>query len=210
MSDYTENFTSVSGDTVDSTELETEFDAIATAIATKLDSDGSGAMTGALSMGSNKVTSVTDPTSAQDAATKAYVDGAEVIGFSAPATGVIVTSEAVEDSITIAIPSSWGGYYLEAQGIMEITETTAMSSDITIEIRVRSGTGTGGTILSTVTVGVGQAVPDNTVPVPVYAYLASQSTTGNVSMAVTSQASGESGKMSHTGFKWRLKARRTS
>lgn len=76
MSDYTEGFTSVNGDVVDATELETEFDAIATAVNSKLDADGSGTMTGALNMGSNKITSVTDPTAAQDAATKAYVDAA--------------------------------------------------------------------------------------------------------------------------------------
>lgn len=78
MANYTETFTSVNGDVVDASELETQFDDIATAIATKLDSDGSGAMTGALSMGSNKITNVTDPTADQEAATKAYVDGRSV------------------------------------------------------------------------------------------------------------------------------------
>ena len=68
MSNYTETFNSVNGDTADATELETQFDAISTAIATKLDSDGSGTMTGALNMGSNKITNLTDPTNAQDAA----------------------------------------------------------------------------------------------------------------------------------------------
>lgn len=40
----------------------------------KLNLDGTLAMTGALDMGSNLINNVTDPTSAQDAATKAYVD----------------------------------------------------------------------------------------------------------------------------------------
>jgi hypothetical protein len=36
--------------------------------------DGTVAMTGALNMGTNKITSVVDPSAAQDAATKNYVD----------------------------------------------------------------------------------------------------------------------------------------
>lgn len=67
MSNYTENFTSINGSTTDATELEAEFDAIATAIATKLDSDGSGAMTGDLNMGSNNIENLSDPVSANDA-----------------------------------------------------------------------------------------------------------------------------------------------
>ena len=50
---------------------------ITTSIATKLPKDGSEAMTGNLDAGSNKVVNVTDPTSAQDAATKTYVDTAD-------------------------------------------------------------------------------------------------------------------------------------
>jgi len=45
-----------------------------TQLDTKVSRDGSLAMTGALNMGSNKITNVTNPTAAQDAATKAYVD----------------------------------------------------------------------------------------------------------------------------------------
>jgi hypothetical protein len=47
---------------------------IATTIGTKLPKDGSEAMTGDLDLGTNKVINVVDPTSAQDATTKNYVD----------------------------------------------------------------------------------------------------------------------------------------
>lgn len=46
---------------------------VTNSIATKLPLAG-GTMSGEIAMGSNKITGVTDPTSAQDAATKAYVD----------------------------------------------------------------------------------------------------------------------------------------
>ena len=50
---------------------------ITTSIATKLPKDGSEAMTGALAMGTNKITGLGNPTSTQDAATKTYVDTAD-------------------------------------------------------------------------------------------------------------------------------------
>jgi hypothetical protein len=69
MSNYTETFTKVNGNTIDVADFETEFDAIAAAISSKLDSDGSGTMTGDLDMGNNSITDVSDPTNDQDAAT---------------------------------------------------------------------------------------------------------------------------------------------
>lgn len=51
---------------------------ITNSIATKLPLAG-GNMTGAIDMGANKITSVADPTLAQDAATKAYVDAADAL-----------------------------------------------------------------------------------------------------------------------------------
>jgi hypothetical protein len=51
---------------------------ITTSIATKLPLAG-GTMTGAIAMGTSKITGLGDPTTAQDAATKAYVDTADAL-----------------------------------------------------------------------------------------------------------------------------------
>jgi len=51
-----------------------------TSPATKLDVNGAGSFAGALDMNSHQINEVTDPTSAQDAATKNYVDKINAIG----------------------------------------------------------------------------------------------------------------------------------
>jgi hypothetical protein len=148
MSNYTEGFTSTTGDTVDAAELETEFDAIAAAISSKLDSDGTGAMTGNLNMGSNKITSVTDPTDAQDAATKAYADarhatGTEVAttsGTTASFTGIAagakhivlafsnVSTDNASSILTIQLGDSGG---LETTGYTSYTVNNTQTSTVT-------------------------------------------------------------------------------
>lgn len=71
--------------------------------------DGTRALTGDLSMGSNKLTNVTDPTSAQDAATKAYVDANAGGGYyeiivSGSNPPVAVTNEASDDFLYGLVP----------------------------------------------------------------------------------------------------------
>ena len=49
--------------------------------------DGTATFAGAIAMGTNKITGVGDPTSAQDAATKAYVDSQSSGGGGGVSTG---------------------------------------------------------------------------------------------------------------------------
>ena len=72
----------VSGTTITTTWANTTLTDIANSLTGSVAADGQTPMTGALNMGSNKVSAVTDPTVAQDAATKNYVDTA-VTGLSA-------------------------------------------------------------------------------------------------------------------------------
>jgi hypothetical protein len=66
----------VSGTTITTTWANNTLTDIANTLTASVASDGQTPMTGALNMGSNKITAVTDPTNAQDAATKAYTDAA--------------------------------------------------------------------------------------------------------------------------------------
>jgi hypothetical protein len=64
----------VSGTTITTTWANSTLTDIASALTGSVAADGQTPMSGSLNMANNKVISVTDPTSAQDAATKAYVD----------------------------------------------------------------------------------------------------------------------------------------
>ena len=66
----------VSGTTITSSWANTTMQNIADGLTQSVASDGQTTMSGALNMGNNKVISVTDPTNAQDAATKNYTDTA--------------------------------------------------------------------------------------------------------------------------------------
>ena len=106
--------TSVAADTVESngvelrandyityTQLNANLNAVSSNADAKVDKAGD-TMTGALAMGTNKITGVGDPTTAQDAATKAYVDS--LLGASIVPT--YVTNTSVGTSNVIALTNS--------------------------------------------------------------------------------------------------------
>ena len=76
---------------------------VATLTATQFNRDGSTSMTGNLNTGNNKITNLADPTSAQDAVTKAYLERTGSIASAQIADGTIVdgdvnASEAISGS----------------------------------------------------------------------------------------------------------------
>ena len=71
----------VTGTTITSSWANTTMQNIADGLTQSVSNDGQTPMTGALNMANNKVISVTDPTNAQDAATKAYVDTADALSL---------------------------------------------------------------------------------------------------------------------------------
>ena len=105
--------------------IQTQLNTLTTADTTKLALAG-GTMAGALAMGSNKITAMADPTAAQDASTKAYVD-AQVSGLS---TTLTVSDGTTTDNVTVGTDT------LVLAGGTNITTAT---TDNTITINV-SGT----------------------------------------------------------------------
>ncbi len=84
----------VTGTTITSNWANTTLSDISTALTGSLASDGQTPVTGDIQMGGNKVTGMGTPTSAQDATTKAYVDGV------AAALGTMATQNANNVAIT--------------------------------------------------------------------------------------------------------------
>jgi hypothetical protein len=125
------------GITQSTTAINTANAASATAIAAaasiggKLDKSG-GTMTGAIAMGANKITGLGDPTSAQDAATKAFVD-TQVGVVSASATSAASSASASAASAAAAASSQTAAAGSAANanasaGAAATSATTAASS----------------------------------------------------------------------------------
>jgi hypothetical protein len=101
-----------------------------TTIATKLPLAG-GTMSGAINMGSNLINAVTDPVSAQDAATKNYVDTANSTQDTAIAAKLPLAGGTMTGNITFNAGQTIDGYVVEtsATGSAEIPAGTTAQRD---------------------------------------------------------------------------------
>ena len=144
----------VTGTTISSTWANSTLTDIASALTASVAADGQTPMTGSLNMANNKVISVTDPTNAQDAATKAYVDA---VGFTvAPGTsGNVLTSNGTawtSATPAVAVPTGainmWPtataptGYLLCAGSAVSRTTYAALFAVISTTFGVGDGTTT--------------------------------------------------------------------
>ena len=134
--------------------------------------DGTVTMTGALNMGSHKVTSVTDPTADQDAATKKYVDTAisgvsggmvfkGTIGTNGSAgSSLPITGVKVGDTYKIITDGTYASQAAKIGDLFIATATTPTwayvpSGDDTAVTQVATGSGlTGGPITTTGTISL--------------------------------------------------------
>jgi hypothetical protein len=131
---------------------------------TKLPLDGSGTMAGAIAMGTNKITGMGDPTAAQDAATKTYVDGADTTGNAATASALATARNiggvSFDGSADINLPGVNAGGNQDTTGNAATASALATGRNINgtsfdgsadITVTAAAGTLTGSTLASGIT-----------------------------------------------------------
>jgi hypothetical protein len=136
----------VTGTTISSTWANTTLADIANALTGSLAADGQTTATGNLNMGTNKITNLTDPASAQEAATKNYVDTyvgnlgtmATQNANNVTITGGSISSILEKITITGSAPSATTNYDFSTQAVQYYTSNC--TTNFTLNVRGNSTT----------------------------------------------------------------------
>lgn len=169
----------------------------------KLNRDGTQAMTGALSMGTNKITNLVDPTSAQEAATKNYVDTgvtSQVVAAAASATAAATSATNAATSATNAASSatSASGSATTATTQASNASTSASNAATSATNSANSATSAAGSA-TTATTQASNAATSAT-NAATYASNASTSATASASSATSAASSATAAAASYDSF----------
>ena len=159
----------VTGTTITTTWANTTLSDIASSLTGSVAADGQTPMSGSLNMANNKVSAVLDPTSAQDAATKTYVDTADTTNLALTLLKANNLSD-VANATTARTNLGLGSIATQASSAVAITGGTI--TGIT-DLAVADG-GTGASTATNARTNLGVAIGTD-----VLAYVA-PSTSGNV------------------------------
>jgi len=136
----------VTGTTISSTWANTTLTDIANALTGSLATDGQTTATGNLNMGTNRIVNTSDPTNAQDVATKNYVDtyvGALGTMSTQNANNVAITGGSISSilegaTVTGTAPSASIDYDFKTQAVRYYTSNN--STNFTVNVRGNSTT----------------------------------------------------------------------
>ena len=156
----------VSGTTITTTWANTTLNDIASSLTGSVAADGQTPMTGALNMGSNKVISVTDPTNAQDAATKNYTDTAITTATSGLSATYLTKANNLSD-VSNATTARGNLTAAKSGANSDITSLTGLTTPLTV---AQGGIGAATLTANNVLLGNGTSAPQVVAP----------STSGNI------------------------------
>ena len=156
MSDYTSTFTEGTGDTIDTSDFSTEFDAIETAIATKYDSNDF--------LDEDNMASNSDTKIASQQSIKAYADAITTAWTAAVTGSRLVLFDELQSLVSYSTTSTsgWTTFDMSAAGGDAATAATAGATSAILHLKARF-THNGGISAGFVTVNVaeGGTTPTN-------------------------------------------------
>ena len=152
----------VTGTTITTSWANTTLSDIASALTGSVSADGQTPMTGSLNLANNKILNVTDPTTAQDAATKAYVDAADTANL---ALSLLKASNLSD--VASATTSRTNLVAAKSGANSDITSITGLTTPLTV---AQGGIGVATLTANNVLLGNGTSAPLAVAP----------STSGNV------------------------------